>query len=813
MRSEFSCIAALWQPLLWGSLLPLLDLITLTAAQETTVTETSSTTKMVMVTEVIYSTTVTTLPSCGCPCSTFAVGPVFTSTITPSSVPDASAVALQLFVSPTPASEPESFFVNVEGNSAVTSDSPFLFYLNENGEYADAADLSQLLFLYLTSAIGVKRSLAARQDIFGFYPVFYGDPFPGTTTNTWFINDDGVVNLDYTWPNGTSVTYEFALCRVNGLIATQIYMHEIDVPYPPQCYPADVFQIPFSKLASLTSTTSSEPTPEPTPTETSNTTTTTESSSNSETNTGSNTNTGSSSSPSNTGTGTSNTGTTGGGSTGTPTDPGPTETPTPPATGTTTVTVYTETVLPGFTSTQLNTDGPGSPTLTLYLPYPSSLKVLGYTQDNVDPGLLDSFFNSDFIPIGGIEGDGRVGYRLFVLTPEGWLMDPISAPLENNGAWTGGGSLLDSPKYVYAYSDTSDGQSFNHVGVDDMSTIESSNGKLLTFRVYEGILYPNFSANVTLTEGLWLCSADSTEVGFGDGSDSCGYASLSSIALQGYQTTITAVETGYAFVTAATTTVISNGQGPTATVVSVLPRGLATETVQITSGTAGYQTVGTGLNDPTATVILNQFVISTTTTDWGRTTGGPLTSTVTTDPLTLQLEVHLPYPTPVAIGDAFSHNLYVNQDPPQLWVYGETEVTPLDGFSLFLLIDTKLALIVVDVGTSNTFYGDEPAFAYLQNADQKVYFYTPTAAATVGGLTLLGWQLNTDANTGKDFLFLDAATQQNYAGQIFVACDVNNGVDSSVLTLQGDPIPAGCQAYGTQDTTGVFLFYYNGTVN
>ncbi|KAJ6259362.1 hypothetical protein Dda_6262 [Drechslerella dactyloides] len=809
-----SRLAACGRRLLWSSLIPILYLTDPGLAQSLTVTETESATRTIMVTEVVVTTSVTVLPSCGCPCSPFASGPVFTSTVNPSSVPDASAVALQLFVSPTPASEPESFFINVEGDSAVTSGDAFLFYLNDNGEYLDAADLSQFLFLYLTSALQ-GRSLEERQDIFGFYPIFYGDPFPGTTTETFFINSDGMVNLRYTWPNGTTNVYEFALCRVNGLIAAQIYMHEIDVPYPPQCYPAEVTQIPFSRLASLTSSTT-------TPTATGTSATQSDGTTSETSSRATNTNTGSSSSrtpgPTNTGTGTrtTGTGTTGTGNTGGPTltpssDTGTTGGPTDTMTGTSTVTIYTETIAPGESSTSLNTDGAGSPTLTLFMPYPSSLKILGYEGDDENPGLLDSYFNSAFVPIGGIINEGRIPYRLFKLTDEGWLMDPIEAPLNTDeDTWTGGGSLLPSPKYVYAHSDTTFGTLWTRVSSGDLAAVEADNGQLLTFTISEdGDLALQVSSNVTAGQGLWLCTEESTDVGYGDGNNPyCNYASITSIQARGFQTTIVDPSTGYAFVTAQTTTVINNGVGPTATVVTVLPRVVETVTSTITSGEAFQKTVGTGLADPTATVTFAQYVIVRTTTVWGRSVGIS-TTTYDADLPTAFIDVEVPYPTPAFIGDGFDHNLYVTGDPPILSVYGETQTNPpTDTWSLFYLEGDKLVLVVADT-SNDEFYGTGPHYAYVRGADLKVYFLQDEP---VFGYTLLTWQLNNETSPERQWLWLNADGAAIVgADRCLAICNNNGGADPGELIFYVNPPPIGCQAYGTDDPNSAFRFYWNAT--
>ncbi|KAK6531084.1 hypothetical protein TWF281_007909 [Arthrobotrys megalospora] len=773
--------------------------------QRSVTAETTSTTRIVTATEVVFATTTLILPSCPCPCTGLATGSTFTSTLTTPSVPSASVVALHIDIFPTDGTDPENLFLNVDGDRAVADVAPILLYFNDNAQIAEAENLNNLLFLSLTSSISTpKRDSSAtgilrRQDIFGFYPVYLGTPFEGTTTQNFFINDQGKVNLRYQNETGSVFVYEIALCRVDGLLSRQVYMHEVDVEYPPECYPADAYLVTDEELTSsitsmsrtrtrstMLSISTSSPT-QITPTTTSSTTTSSSSSSSMST---------SSSSAS-------------------------TESI---SRGTTTVTIYTEDVLPGSVSTTATSSESGLVTVTEYLPYPSSLIVLAYENENAYEGFLNAYLEQFLVPV--LEGDSkRLDYRVFVLTSEGWLMNPISGPKLSNDVWDGAAvANLEDPRYVYVREETISGATYPRLSIDTLSNIATNNGQLLTFEVQkDGTLVPKSSSNVTAGNDVWVCANDDSILGFTDGTNSaCSFGKITNIQIRGRQETVTASTPGYDFITAETSTLLTIGVGPTVTAYKVLPRDITTETVPITSGEAGRTTVSTAFTDPTATVTFNQYMVTQITSVWGRTTGDPQTTTIVTDDLTKTVSIEYAYPLtiePVSMYDYWGHPFRISEatETPVLQGYrsGSNVALPETAYtSLWTLIDK--ALVVTHMKSTYTeFFGTEPHYGFYNPVSDTINFYNMSYGVSDTSNVLLTWDILTQSGRErypvfKRWIWLTSGLRAGFNGWNLYGCGgTAETSDMAFLDPTTEDI-SNCVMYATDlETSSRYLLYWD----
>ncbi|KAK6363382.1 hypothetical protein TWF730_000814 [Orbilia blumenaviensis] len=786
------CSQRISRALLWSSSLYSILNYKYISGQSVTI-ETTSTTRTITATEVIFSTTTIVLPWCPCPLSTLATGSIFTSTVVPSSVPSASAVSLQINIAPTDGIDAENLFLNIDGNQAIAAVAPILVYYNDNFQIAEAENLNNLLYLYLGSSVsapGTRRDLSSaniqrRQDIYGFYPVYWGIPGDDTTTSDFFINDEGKVNLRYQNETGSLLIYEIALCKVGGLLSSQVYMHEVGVAYPSECYAADSFFVTDGEVTSsvtgtgtrtgtrtsagastgtdllsttktsggFTNTGSSSQLITTTQTRTGTTlsSTTKDSSSSSETTSGSTTESGSSTS--------SGTSTSSGGSAA--------------SYASTTVTLYTEAVMPGSSSTTATTNG-ASVTISLYLPYPSSLKVLAYDNEDIYAGFLNAYLEQFLAPVLG--GDAqRTDYRAFVLTSEGWVMNPISGPKITDDVWDGAPlTYLSDPRYIFVAEETTEaGVTYPKLSLDTMAVIASSNGQVLTFEVQEdGTLIPKLSANSTAGNSPWVCAPNAEVLGFTDGTGACRLGKITNIQMRGLQETVTADGTFYDFVPTATTYSETIGVGPTVTVKRIFSKVIITETITITEGDAGYTTVGTESTDATATVTLNQYVVSETTSVWGRTAGDVITTTIGPDALTKTIRTESPYPLSapvVSIYDYAKHPFKAVLTEPEIGVrllgYNPdlTELPSNAYESLFTLIDKYLVITHLKKSDPNTWYGTEPHYAVLSPRFRGIYFVTPTKLEAINdGITdaedkyiYLEWDLFTSTNPVATYVWFD----------------------------------------------------------
>lgn len=221
----------------------------------TTITQVFETTgPTVMVTE-FYE-------SCPCPGSTSAAGlctPVTcpTSTTLPTSLPLELSFGVTLNISPP--SGDETYFLGGRGadGRVIVSNEPIVLILDDANQLTEPNKPLSHLYLDFEQGVTYKRDLESRQaGAIDFFPVYYGEAPIGSRVamEDFFVTDTDDIHLAYqNNTNPDQVTYTifvFSICKPNGALDNQIYLHDADSADWDDCYRAKASRIPYSDLAS-----------------------------------------------------------------------------------------------------------------------------------------------------------------------------------------------------------------------------------------------------------------------------------------------------------------------------------------------------------------------------------------------------------------------------------------------------------------------------------------------------------------------------------------------------------------------------------
>ncbi|KAK6519322.1 hypothetical protein TWF281_003157 [Arthrobotrys megalospora] len=275
--------------------------------------------------------------------------------------------------------------------------------------------------------------------------------------------------------------------------------------------------------------------------------------------------------------------------------------------------IYTSALTTG-SSVNVNQDAKIS---TVYLPYPSSLKIVDTLHGDEVAKDVSAYLGKFLdLPLGlpSTPEKDVFYYRLFELDSEGHLCVPIPGPSIVSGAWNG--KSANEVNFARKCAYNLPGNTASYVGstfkLATLSEGESANGKLLKFTMASGtnVLTLDSTVNVTAGYELWICDSAFGLLGITDGvAPGCNYDKVTGMVLWGNQETVNRGQV-YGFVAAVTTETLSIGEGPSIVIQTVRPKSLFTETTTVTDPTdaAGYgvATVGTGLDDPSATVVITK---------------------------------------------------------------------------------------------------------------------------------------------------------------------------------------------------------------
>ncbi|KAF3905946.1 hypothetical protein ABW21_db0201719 [Orbilia brochopaga] len=781
MKYGFGGQATAWRMLRLVCALPLLSSLSVRyggAAQ----TVTSTITDTILEEDVVFSTTTETLEYCPCPCSGLATGSG-TQTTTLFSLPSGSGIVVQIQFSlpesvttnsagaeETSAPELRTYYLNRNQQSIVADNSALVLYLNSAGVLEDASDLSDQVYFSLPSSIVKRQQIQKRFD--DLLPVFIGD-VPSDAVFQGFEDVDGNLFFVVTTSEGT-FTLGFTICPTDNTadIGNQMYMFDTALGEPDisGCAAGIARTLAYSDYAAgsttfPTGTETGGPTGTTTAGETTESTTEGTSSTKSTTTSG-NTATNTQTTGGNTSTGTSRTSrttsrrttsnTTGGSSdtsshtdtssdtgsrTSTGSHTGITSTgtggPTTSAT-LTTITAYTTDVASGSSSLVTN-----SPTVTEYLPYPSSLKVAN-TLRNFPDTLVNTteYLNQFFkVPPGELLGESPQAieyYRVFELDADGHLSAVIVGPAVVGDDWLGREDTEFYPQH-FAFSVGADGAYTGDIlKFDTLAGGEADGGRLLHFTIDDttGAITLDDTVNVTLHAQLWLCDADATVIGLTDGNDAaCNYDQITSLILWGNQVSV-AGPVLYETDVGSGSTTLGLGEGPTYTVHSLALKVLVTATISIDPATAsqnifyGVTTVDADNTFPTGSVYVTQVVrrpyysgawnISgtvPTVSTFALTEGTATIATVqgpTVDPQFITGYINANY---------FGIPLFVSaDDPPRLKTYG-TNIDPTQSYpASYFWIDSELRFVVRRPTETGTWYPN-PMYGYFQASTGFIVFY------------------------------------------------------------------------------------------
>ncbi|KAJ6262048.1 hypothetical protein Dda_2851 [Drechslerella dactyloides] len=616
------------------------------AAQSLTLFETSTTTATRVIDETVFSTTVLTLESCPCPCSTLTPGGL--STYTPPAQPsDTSAPAptggftIQLTLQLDGADS--SFFINRDAANLVTGQEGLTFNLI-NGQIVEQTT-GDVLYVSPPSNFGARDVLEKRfrapinlyigKNLGADSSGYYLDPdlqlrFQIRVQEIWYILGFAICDFIEDRPNRiamydtgdpdfddedcTPASAKLVINSIRSSSRTASRTNQISTRSATRSTSGTVTSRPSS--ISRSSSTQGQSSPSPSP------------SSELSSSAGDSSSSTSASSSSSSGTST-------------PSSTFPT----------TVITAFTTALTTGSSSTTVNKDGP-TVTISLFYPYPSSVKLVSNNVTNETASVENTFLNyadASFSIMLGNETSRLAAAQMFILDENNHLMAAITGELPDDTRRsfdTGAAIMVDDP--TYAYISTQSG--FELIQLGTMGEILDAGGKLASWSVADDwTLTLDTSANVSQSSpALEVCNDDGL-FGIVDSSNPpvlCDFLAISTLKMGGQQQTSTRTPTAYLFsYTGENITTESLGEGPTATVLTRFSKVVETRTVPVLSD-GSIITTGTGLDDPTATVTIYQVTIEETTSIFSYEPGNTAITLLNTDQPTMTARTLLPWPTP-----------------------------------------------------------------------------------------------------------------------------------------------------------------------